>query len=159
MDTNKYKEFKYISKQLNNLDIIPLLYGSLGLEQQLKIDLYPDDIDILIPKIWLNKNWQDLRFIMNKNGYYLFDKHEHSFKKNYIIAFAPIEQFIDKFTVNNISQKIEDNCKFYELSLEDYLKVYNKFMDDEYRINKKDRDQEKIKLIEMSLNKKEKYYG
>ena len=157
MDNNKYKEFKNITKQLNNIGIIPLLYGSLGLESQLEIDLYPDDIDILIPKIWLNENWQDLRFLMNKNGYYLFDEHEHSFKKKYIIAFAGIEQFLDKFKVNNMTQKTENDCKFYELSLEDYLKVYNKFRNDDYRINKRNRDEEKIKLIKSKLIKEEKY--
>ncbi len=47
-----YNEFINIAKTLNKeLDIIPLLYGSLGLEK-VTVGLFPEDIDILIPLIF-----------------------------------------------------------------------------------------------------------
>lgn len=50
----KKQIFLKIAKQLNRkLNIIPLLFGSLGLEQRLGVNLYPDDIDILISEKYL----------------------------------------------------------------------------------------------------------
>ena len=47
----KKKEFLYVAESLNKkLDIVPLLFGSLGLEQRLHTNLNADDIDILIPE-------------------------------------------------------------------------------------------------------------
>lgn len=45
-----YNEFINIAKTFNKeLDIIPLLYGSLGLEKVTGLDFSPEDIDLLIP--------------------------------------------------------------------------------------------------------------
>ncbi|GLI88651.1 hypothetical protein ANABIO4_20030 [Bacillus subtilis] len=44
-----YNEFINIAKTFNKeLGIIPLLYGSLGLERVTGLDFSPEDIDILI---------------------------------------------------------------------------------------------------------------
>ena len=54
-------EFLHIAKLLNTkLNITPLLYGSLGLEKCLDINLNADDIDVLIPQIYLNEKWQNI---------------------------------------------------------------------------------------------------
>lgn len=48
-----YNEFINIAKTFNKeLDTIPLLYGSLGLEKVTGLDFSPEDIDILIPLIF-----------------------------------------------------------------------------------------------------------
>ncbi len=48
-----YNEFINIAKIFNKeLDIIPLLYGSLGLEKVTGLGFSPEDIDILIPLIF-----------------------------------------------------------------------------------------------------------
>ncbi|UQZ58448.1 hypothetical protein C2H93_07655 [Bacillus subtilis] len=48
-----YNEFINIAKTFNKeLGIIPLLYGSLGLERVTGLDFSPEDIDILIPLIF-----------------------------------------------------------------------------------------------------------
>lgn len=45
VNARMYKEFLKIAEKLNNIGIVPLLFGSLGLEQRLDTPLNPDDID------------------------------------------------------------------------------------------------------------------
>ena len=79
----KKREFLYIAKLLNEkLHVIPLLFGSLGLEQRLHTNLNADDIDVLIPEIFLNEKWDSVVTIMNDSGYALYDLHEHAFEKS-----------------------------------------------------------------------------
>lgn len=88
----KKKEFSEIAKALNRIDIIPLLYGSLGLEQRLGTKLDADDIDILIPKIYLYNKWNVIEELMTELGYTLYAPHEHAFEKCGIsAAFASFE--------------------------------------------------------------------
>ena len=48
------KEFYILASELNKmLNVIPLMYGSLGLEHITSIELAPNDIDILVPKLHL----------------------------------------------------------------------------------------------------------
>ncbi|MBQ6569503.1 MAG: hypothetical protein IJL87_04530 [Clostridia bacterium] len=153
---NKKEEFLKISGNLNNeLNIIPLLFGSLGLEQRLGIDLNPDDIDILIPEIYLNDNWEELEELLGKSGYRLYDLHEHAFSKNSLnVAFAALESlkpFAD-IDISRIPVVEEKGIKYYLLDLKDYLKVYTASAKDGYRVNKKNKqDSEKIRLIEQAL--------
>ena len=47
----KYAEFLRVASLLNReLGVTPLLFGSLGLERRLHMDLNADDIDVLIPE-------------------------------------------------------------------------------------------------------------
>ena len=55
--------------------IVPLLYGSLGLEYLTGENLDADDIDILIPKVFLTDNWVSFKNILESNGYILIDEH------------------------------------------------------------------------------------
>lgn len=53
-ENNMKCEFLHTAKILNeNLNNEPLLFGSLGFEQRLGTDLNADDIDVLIPEIFL----------------------------------------------------------------------------------------------------------
>ena len=57
----KKKEFLYIAELLNEkLHVVPLLFGSLGLEQRLHTNLNADDIDVLIPEVFLNEKWDSV---------------------------------------------------------------------------------------------------
>lgn len=77
-----YNEFISIAKTFNKeLDTIPLLYGSLGLEKVTGLDFSPEDIDILIPLIFLEEKWGRLKKIMELQGYKMLDSHEHEFRK------------------------------------------------------------------------------
>ncbi|MCH5297785.1 MAG: hypothetical protein J1E85_08955 [Ruminococcus sp.] len=154
----KKQIFLKIAKQLNRkLNIIPLLFGSLGLEQRLGVNLYPDDIDILIPEKYLTDKWNSLFELLSESGYDLYDLHEHAFSKdNVSVAFAAIESlkpFAD-VDISNIPIVNENGIQYCLLELQDYLKVYTASSKDGYRVNKKNKqDGEKIKMIKHALNK------
>ena len=56
--------------------IIPLMYGSLGLEYLTGEDLNSNDIDILIPCVFLNERWAEFKDVFVKEGYVLIDEYE-----------------------------------------------------------------------------------
>lgn len=153
---DKYEVFLEISKYLNSkFNAIPLLFGSLGLEKRIERDMEADDIDILVPEIYLNSKWDDLRSIMDELGFILQDLHEHEFLRNNVkAAFAALESLtpfagikLDEIPI------IEDkDCKYKLLSLEDYLKVYQASSKDSYRVNQKNKkDYQKIAIIKEKL--------
>lgn len=151
------KEFLHIAQLLNkNLNIIPLLFGSLGLEQRLHTNLNADDIDILIPETFLNEKWNSIVTIMNDNGYVLYDLHEHAFEKSGLsVAFASIESLTPFAGVNlsKIPVVEETGIRYYLLNLQDYLKVYIASSKDGYRKNTKNKkDEEKIELINEAIS-------
>ena len=53
--------------------IIPLMYGSFGLEYITKENLNSDDIDILIPSIFINEKWNEFKNVLTDIGYVLID--------------------------------------------------------------------------------------
>lgn len=133
------KEFLCIAVALNKkLDIVPLLFGSLGLEQRLHTNLNADDIDILIPEVFLHEKWDSIVAVMNNNGYALYDLHEHAFKKSGLsIAFASIEDLTPFAGVDLTGIPVieETGIRYYLLDLQDYLKVYTASSKDGYRKN------------------------
>ncbi len=149
-------EFLLIAKELNIIDIMPLLYGSLGLEQRLHTNLNADDIDVLIPESFLNEKWQSIVDLMSKNGYSLYDIDEHAFEKNGLsIAFASIESLVPfaGVEVEKIPVIEENGINYKLLDLHDYLKVYTASLKDGYRKNVKNKnDKEKIDLINKALS-------
>ena len=156
----KKREFLYIAKLLNEkLHVIPLLFGSLGLEQRLHTNLNADDIDVLIPEIFLNEKWDSIVTIMNDNGYVLYDLHEHAFEKSGLsFAFASIESLTPFAGINPAKIPVieETYARYYLLELQDYLKVYMASSNDGYRRNiKNKKDEQKIELINKALGKKE----
>ena len=152
----KKRIFLQLAESLNNdLDIIPLLFGSLGLEQRLNTELFPDDIDVLIPEKYLNGEWDLFCEYLENLGYKLYNLHEHAFEKdNVSVAFAAIESLISfaEVDISGIPIIVEDYIEYYLLELEDYLKVYTASSKDGYRINNKNKqDFEKIKLIKQAI--------
>lgn len=153
----KKKEFIRIAYELNKkLGIIPLLFGSLGLEQRLQTNLNSDDIDVLIPDEFLNEKWDFIVKIMSDNEYALYDLHEHAFEKDGLqLAFASIENLIPFADVNLAKIPTIEECgvRYYLLDLPDYLKVYTASSKDGYRKNKKNKnDRQKIDLIKKALD-------
>ncbi|MBY4604031.1 MULTISPECIES: hypothetical protein [Bacillus] len=147
-----YNEFINIAKTLNKeLDIIPLLYGSLGLEKVTGLDFSPEDIDILIPLIFLGEKWEKLKKLMELQGYKMVNLHEHEFRKaNTKLGIAYIEDLKPFADVDyNSLEVFEDGgAKYHLLTIEDYLKVYNKSFLDGYRRTKKNhKDQSKINIL------------
>ncbi len=153
----KHEAFLHIAGLLNTkLHIIPLLFGSLGLEKRLNTDLQADDIDILIPESFITDDWDRLFSFMAADGYMLFDIEEHAFKKADICAaFASIENLTPfaGIDLQQIPLLTENGVRYYLLTLADYLKVYEASAKDGYRKNVKHKqDQQKIDLIKKALS-------
>ena len=151
-------EFLRIAGLLNEkLGVIPLLFGSLGLEQRLHTDLNADDIDVLIPEVFLGDEWDSIVTVMENDGYVLYDPHEHAFEKAGVsVAFASIEslQPFAGVDTDKIPVMGEAGVRYLLLELRDYLKVYTASSKDGYRKNVKNKqDEEKIELIKAALEK------
>ena len=155
----KYQLFLRIADSLNSqLGVIPLLFGSLGLQQRLGVNLQADDIDILVPACWLEQGWDSLISVMESLGYTLYDLHEHAFAWEGIsVAFAALES-LESFAginYNNISQVTDGSVSYLLLELEDYLRVYTASARDGYRADKKHKnDSAKIALIRHGLGER-----
>lgn len=154
------EKFLHIAKQLNEkLNVLPLLFGSLGLGQRLGTDLNADDIDVLVPEAFLGNGWDCIVRMMEENGCVLYDAHEHAFEKDGVsIAFAAIESLVSfaGVDIKNIPIIEENGVKYLLLDLRDYLKVYTASLKDGYRKNVKNKnDQQKIDLINQALSKEE----
>lgn len=152
-----YREFLNVANKLNSeINIIPLLYGSLGLQKITDFDFYPDDIDILIPKRYLKDKWNILKKTIEGLGYELIDLHEHAFARDrYKIAFADIESLVPYagLDIEHIENKDEEGVKYKLLNLEEYLKVYLQSSKDGYRKTKNnDKDLLKIEIIKKLLD-------
>lgn len=148
--------FLRVARALNDaLHIVPLLYGSLGLEQRLRQNLRADDIDILIPEVFLHDRWCEIVRVMSDLGYRLVDLHEHAFESGPIhCAFASLESLTPfaGVALSGIPIEEEHGVQYHLLSLEDYLKVYTASATDGYRKDVKNKnDAQKIALIKKRL--------
>ena len=136
--------------------IIPLMYGSLGLKYITGENISVDDIDILIPEIFVNERWEEFKGFLLKNGYILVDQREHTFQKNGIYySYASIEEMESFAQINLFDIKIEANfgVRFRILSLEQYLKVYTASSTDGYRIDvRKKKDFDRLQVIHKHLS-------
>jgi hypothetical protein len=153
---NLYDEFIEITKSLNkDLNIIPVLYGSLGLEKVTGVEFSPQDIDILVPLTFLEEKWVILKSLLENLGYELIDLHEHEFKKDNVKIGISYYEDLKKFANidYNTLMKNEDNGATYRtLSISEYLKVYNRSLLDGYRRTKNNnKDQSKIKILNKLL--------
>ena len=152
---SKYHIFLSLAEEFNHqLGMTPLLYGSLGLEQRLGMDLHADDIDILVPQIWLREQWDQLAELMEQMKFRLYDLHEHAFCRDETsVAFASLES-LSSFAgidIAKIPTVRYNNTRYLLLNLEDYRKVYAASSLDGYRKNKKNKDDTaKLVLIDQA---------
>lgn len=137
------------------LNIIPLMYGSLGLEYLTGENLDSDDIDILIPEGYLTGKWNSFKKLLTAEGFTLADEREHSFLKDGIsYSYASLEELEDFAGIDpsGIDKLTVENSEFLLLNLNQYLCVYQASLLDGYRVEvrgKKDND--KILLIKSLL--------
>ena len=144
------------AKLLNDeFGIVPLMYGSLGLEYITNENLNADDIDILIPQAFIHEKWDEFKRILINHGYVLVDEHEHTFQINgFHCSYASLEELESFAGINlmEISEQNQDDVQFKVLSLEQYLNVYTASAKDGYRINvRQKKDNEKISFINTHL--------
>ena len=156
MSTNKFNLFLENARLLSdNLGIVPLLYGSLGLEYLTGDALGADDIDILVPRVFITDCWQEFKAVLEEHRYVLVDEHEHTFVRDGVeYSYADIEDLESFAGINteDIEMYEADGVSFLLLSLEQYLAVYQKSSKDGYRVNvRQKKDADKIRFIESKL--------
>ena len=156
MSTNKFNLFLENARLLSdNLGIVPLLYGSLGLEYLTGDVLDADDIDILVPRVFITERWHEFKELLEARGYALTDEHEHTFAHDgAAYSYADIEDLESFAGINteDIEMHETDGVRFLLLSLEQYLAVYRQSSKDGYRVNvRQKKDADKIRFIESKL--------
>lgn len=169
MNQDKYKIFLEITKKLNKINIIPLLMGSVGLELLTNKSFNSNDLDIHVPGDKRGRevdpklnifNWGKISIVMNELGYSLIDLHEHEFEKGCLSVSFGIIDTLPEFAgieLDELELKEDNNIKYYLLTLEQYLKVYEASSKDSYRNdNNNMKDFEKIKFLHEELNSKTK---
>ena len=156
MSTNKFNLFLENARLLaDKFDIVSLLYGSLGLEYLTGDALAVEDIDILIPRVFITERWHEFKSLLEAQGYVLVDEHEHTFVRDGVAySYADIED-LESFAgirVEDIETREVNGVRFLLLSLEQYLAVYRRSSMDGYRVNvRQKKDAEKIRFIESKL--------
>ena len=140
----------------DKFNIVPLLSGSLGLEVLTNITFNADDIDILVPQVFVTgERGSEFRSFLENNGYELTDEHEHTFRKDGVdYSYASVEGLKDfaDIDIRDINIRNSSGTEYMLLSLEQYLKVYIKSSEDGYRMNVKEKqDNKKIELIKSLL--------
>ncbi|MBO5316180.1 MAG: hypothetical protein J6B48_07120 [Clostridia bacterium] len=156
MSTNKFNLFLENARLLSDkLDIVPLLYGSLGLEHLTGEAFGADDIDILVPRVFITERWQEFKAVLEKQGYVLTDAHEHTFVRDGVAySYADIED-LESFAgirAEDMKMREVNGVSFLLLSLEQYLTVYRRSSMDGYRVNvRQKKDADKIRFIESKL--------
>ena len=156
MSTNKFNLFLENARLLsNNFGMVPLLYGSLGLEYLTGDALGADDIDILVPSVFVTERWHEFKSFLEVQGYVLVDEHEHTFVRDSVAySYADIEDLESFAGINteDIEMYEADGVRFLLLSLEQYLAVYRQSSKDGYRVKvRQKKDADKIRFIESKL--------
>ena len=156
MSTNKFNLFIENARLLSDkFNIVPLLYGSLGLEYLTGDILGADDIDILVPRVFITERWHEFKALLEAQGYVLADEREHTFVRDGVAySYADIEDLEPFAGINaeTIEMHEVDGVRFMLLSLEQYLAVYQKSSKDGYRVNvRQKKDADKIRFIESKL--------
>ena len=156
MSANKLNLFLENARFLSDkFSMVPLLYGSLGLEYLTGDALGADDIDILVPSVFITERWHEFKSFLEVQGYVLADEHEHTFVRDGVAySYADIEDLESFAGINTETIKMHkvDGVRFLLLSLEQYLAVYQKSSKDGYRVNvRRKKDADKIRFIESKL--------
>ena len=164
MNNHKFNEFIKIAKKLNDIKIIPLLMGSVGLEVVTGKSWDAQDLDIHIPgdkRGWevppeLNiYKWNDIVNIMNSMEYSLIDLHEHEFSKDGLSVEFGIIDTLPSFAgvqLENLEIHQLGKVKYYLLNPEQYLRVYESSAKDSYRAdNNNNKDIEKINFLKKMI--------
>lgn len=165
MENNKFNEFIHIAKNLNDIEIIPLLMGSVGLEVITGKNWDAQDLDIHVPgdkRGWevppevSISNWNGIVTVMTSMGYSLKDLHEHEFSKDGLTVGFGIFDTLPDFAgvqIDDLQLHRSGEVKYYLLNSKQYLSVYESSSKDSYRAdNNNHKDLKKIDYLKTVLN-------
>ncbi len=165
MNNYKFDEFIKIAKKLNDIEIIPLLMGSVGLEVVTGKSWDAQDIDIHVsgdkrgwevpPELNIH-NWNEIVNMMNLMEYSLIDLHEHEFSKDGLSVEFGIMDTLPSFAgvpLEDLEMHQTGDVKYYLLNPKQYLSVYESSSKDSYRAdNNNNKDIRKIHFLKNRLN-------
>ncbi|MGT2894992.1 phosphoribosylanthranilate isomerase [Streptococcus entericus] len=161
-----YQEFLTIARELNQIGIVPLLMGSVGLEQVTGRDWQARDLDIHVPSD--PRGWEapdegriyrfdELNAIMERLGYQLVDRHEHEFQKDgKSVEFGGLHSLPNFAGVEleDLEEVEDEGVHYYLPNGEQYLKIYLASSKDSYRAeNNNQKDFAKINYLKKVLEK------
>nr|WP_262371992.1 phosphoribosylanthranilate isomerase [Rossellomorea aquimaris] len=139
--------------------------GSVGLEvvtekswdaQDLDIHVLGDKRGWEVPPETSIHNWNDIVKVMNSKGYTLIDLHEHEFSKDGLsVEFGIIDTLPDFAGVRleDLEMHQKGEVKYYLLSPEQYLRVYEASSKDSYRADQNNhKDMGKIEYLKNLIN-------
>jgi hypothetical protein len=148
-----FNNFIWITKLLNTKGITPVLYGSLGLYQIIEPLGKVDDIDFLIPDIWLTDKWPEFRSFLESHGFKMDNDHEHEFSHPDVdvwVAFGSLEEAKKHsgLDADKLGKAESFGTHYLTLSADQYLAAYEASLTDNYRQDRKgDADILKIQAI------------
>lgn len=161
---NKFEEFIKITQKLNDMNIIPLLMGSVGLEVVTGENWDAQDLDIHVPgdkrgwEVPAEKsidNWETIEEVMNSMGYVLIDLHEHEFSKDGLsVEFGIIDTLPDfaGIPLDDLELHQQEGVKYYLPNAKQYLAVYESSSKDSYRADQNNhKDIRKIDYLKKML--------
>ena len=164
----KYEEFLRITKKLNEIGIIPLLMGSVGLEVVTDRNWDAEDLDIHVPgdkRGWEVPpeesifGWEEIMEVMNSLGYTLIDFHEHAFSNNGLCVEYGIIDTLPSFAgveLKELEIYQDRGVNFHLLNIPQYIKVYEASSKDSYRANQNNhKDSRKIDFLKNTIKMKE----
>ena len=157
--------FYDLAKKMNEkLSLIPLLFGSTGLQLLVDDELNPADIDIAVPQIMRptrSEMCADLTAFMQNEGYALTDLNEGEFAKGEIVVeISTLGDFKDYAGVDVTECPIiqANGAIFKLLTLEQFLSVYTSSAECEWRHrdvedveNYVNEDQVKAEIVKKAL--------
>jgi|GEM_PF-694380 len=154
----KFKIFLEVTRNLNEIGIIPILVGSLGLSKIIGDFKECEDIDLLVPNNFLEEDFEKIANLMEILGFKLKDEKKFIFDKGKEeVSFQKEDDPDGVIKIKNLVTSEIDGIKFKELSVKDHLNFYEEMLKDENRKKIKGKDDEKkIELIHEFLKRKEK---
>lgn len=160
MENEKFTIFLTIAKQLNQKKITPLLMGSAGLEIVTGKNWDAQDLDIHVPgdkRGWeippdqAIYDWEEIMNSMVSLGYRFVDLNEHEFEKDGLFVGFGIMDTLPDFAgipLKELELHRQGDAKYYLLTSEQYLKVYEASSKDSYRADKNNyKDRKKIAYL------------
>jgi hypothetical protein len=162
---HKFDEFIKIAKKLNEINIIPLIMGSVGLEvvtgeywdaQDLDIHVPGEERGWEVPPECSIHNWDDIMKIMLSMNYRLIDLHEHEFSKNGLSVEFGIIDTLPEFAgvqLDELEIYQTGDVKYYLLTPKQYLCDYEASSKDSYRADQNNhKDYRKIEFLKRMIS-------
>jgi len=150
----KFSIFLEVAEMLNKNGIIPTLYGSLGLYRLIGQLDEIDDIDIVVPELYLKENFSELKNIMGSIGYRQDKTFPHEFNKGEGQIGFESDIETHKYAESKESDLEVTKIKgitFKEFKAQNYLIFYKKIFEE--HVVKQRKKELKIKALKELLKK------